>query len=94
MMIDNWLYMAEIVHACERRLPIDEEIYCDFYLPSGRVYIEYWEAENEEDLSVKTEKLEVYKKYGFKLIGLEESDVEKLDEVLPRLLLKHGVNTP
>jgi hypothetical protein len=38
MLIDNWLYMSEIVHAYERRLPIEEEVYCDFYLPVGKVY--------------------------------------------------------
>ncbi len=42
MLIDNWLYMAEIVHAYERKLPIEEELYSDFYIPTGKVYIEYW----------------------------------------------------
>jgi hypothetical protein len=41
MLIDNWLYMAEIVHAYERKLPIEEEVYCDFYIPTGKVYIEF-----------------------------------------------------
>lgn len=27
MLIDNWLYMAEIVHAYERKLPIEEDVY-------------------------------------------------------------------
>ncbi|WP_414579681.1 hypothetical protein [Anabaena sp. CCY 9402-a] len=44
--IDNWLYMASLVHAYERKLPIEEEVYCDFYMPSGRVYIEYWGRAN------------------------------------------------
>jgi hypothetical protein len=43
VLIDNWLYMQGIVHAYERRLPIEEECYCDFYLPKG-VYIEFWAA--------------------------------------------------
>ena len=42
MLIDNWLYMAEIVHAYERKLPIEEEVYSDFYIPTGKVYIEFW----------------------------------------------------
>jgi hypothetical protein len=33
VLIDNWLYMQGLVHAYERRLPIEEECYCDFYLP-------------------------------------------------------------
>jgi len=47
MLIHNWLYMAEIVHAYERKLPIEEEIYCDFYIPTGKVYIEFWGLEND-----------------------------------------------
>lgn len=38
MLIDNWLYMAEIVHAYERKLPVEEKVYCDFYIPTGKVY--------------------------------------------------------
>lgn len=40
--------MSEIVHAYERKLPIEEEVYCDFYLPNGKVYIEFWGLESDE----------------------------------------------
>ncbi|MBD2871887.1 glycerol kinase [Paenibacillus arenilitoris] len=71
MLIDNWLYMSEIVHAYERRLPVEEEVYCDFYLPVGKVYIEFWGLENDERYAErKKEKLKVYEKYGFNLIDL------------------------
>lgn len=94
MLIDNWLYMAEIVHAYERKLPIEEEVYCDFYIPTGKVYIEYWGYENDSKyLHRKAQKQEIYKKYGFKLIELEDKDVQNLDDVLPRMLLKHGVQS-
>lgn len=94
MLIDNWLYMAEIVHAYERKLPIEEEVYCDFYIPTGKVYIEYWGYENDPKyLKRKEQKQEIYRKYGFKLIELEDKDVQNLDDVLPRLLLKHGVQS-
>lgn len=94
MLIDNWLYMAEIVHAYERKLPIEEEVYCDFYIPTGKVYIEYWGYENDPRyLQRKAQKQEIYQKYGFKLIELEDKDVQNLDDVLPRLLLKYGVQS-
>ncbi len=94
MLIDNWLYMAEIVHAYERKLPIEEEMYCDFYIPTGKVYIEYWGYENEPKyLKRKEEKIRLYEKYGFSLIQLNEEDVKNLDDVLPRMLLKFGVQT-
>ena len=94
MLIDNWLYMAEIVHAYERKLPIEEDVYCDFYIPTGKVYIEYWGYENDEKyLARKKQKLEIYHKYGFHLIQLNDEDVKNLDDVLPRMLLKYGVQT-
>lgn len=92
MLIDNWLYMAEIVHAYERKLPIEEEVYSDFYIPTGKVYIEYWGYENNAKyLARKVEKIAIYKKYGFNLIELKDEDVQNLDDILPRLLLKYGV---
>lgn len=92
MLIDNWLYMAEIVHAYERKLPIEENVYCDFYIPTGKVYIEYWGYDNDPKyLARKQKKLAVYHKYDFKLIELNDKDVQNLDDVLPRLLLKFGV---
>ncbi|KEQ12985.1 glycerol kinase [Endozoicomonas montiporae] len=94
MLIDNWLYMAEIVHAYERKLPIEEDVYCDFYIPTGKVYIEYWGYENDEKYQKRKEdKLKIYDKYGFSLIQLKDEDVKNLDDVLPRMLLKFGVQT-
>jgi len=94
MLIDNWLYMAEIVHAYERKLPIEEEVYCDFYIPTGKIYIEFWGLENDPKYAARKEKKkEIYKKYGFKLIELTDEEVFNLDDVLPKMLLKFGVQT-
>jgi len=92
VIIDNWLYMAEIVHAYERKLPIEEDVYSDFYIPTGKIYIEFWGYENNEKyLERKKVKQEIYKKYGFNLIELTDEEVLNIDDILPRLLLKHGV---
>lgn len=94
MLVDNWLYMAEIVHAYERKLPIEEEVYCDFYIPTGKIYIEFWGLENDPKYAKRKEKKKaIYAKYGFKLIELTDEDVFNLDDVLPKMLLKHGVQT-
>jgi hypothetical protein len=86
--------MSEQVHAYERRLPIEEEVYSDFYIPTGKVYIEYWGYnEDSKYLMRKEEKLAIYKKYGFHLIELTDKEVQNLDDTLPRLLLAFGVRT-
>lgn len=92
MLIDNWLYMSEIVHAYERKLPIEEDVYCDFYLPVGKVYIEYWGLENDSKYAQrKKAKLEIYQKYGFNLIELTDTDIQNLDDVFPKKLLRFGI---
>lgn len=92
MIIDNWLYMSEIVHAYERKLPIEEDVYSDFYLPHGKVYIEYWGLDEDvKYIERKKVKIEIYKKYNFKLIELTNKDLENLDDVLPKKLLKYNI---
>ncbi|QSF43805.1 glycerol kinase [Paenibacillus tianjinensis] len=92
MLIDNWLYMSEIVHAYERKLPIEEDVYCDFYLPVGKVYIEFWGLENDARYNERKKiKLEIYKKYGFNLIEIDDKDILNLDDIFPKKLLKFGI---
>lgn len=92
MLIDNWLYMAEIIHAYERKLPIEETMYCDFYIPTGKVYIEFWGYDNDEKyLARKQQKQAIYQKYNFNLIELTDAEVQNLDDTLPKMLLKFGV---
>lgn len=92
MLIDDFLYQQGIVHAYERKVPIEEDMYCDFWLPTGKVYIEYWGIEDQEKYKErKRKKKELYEKYELNLIELSNKDVENLDDVLPRLLLKHGI---
>jgi hypothetical protein len=94
MLIDNELYRYELAHAYERKLPIEEDVYCDFYIPIGKVYIEYWGYdEDSKYISRKEEKLKIYKKYDFRLIQLTEKEVQNLDDNLPRLLLGFGIRT-
>jgi len=91
LIIDNWLYFAKIVHAYERKLPIEEEIYCDFYIPTGKVYIEYWGSEEAKYLDRKAKKLEIYKKYNLNLIQLFEKEISNLEDKLPAKLLGFGI---
>lgn len=93
MLIDNWLYMQGIVHAFERKLPIEEEVYCDFYLPAGKVYIEYWGMENDPKYAArKAEKIEIYQRYNLNLVQLNDDDIMNLDDIMPRQLLKFNID--
>ncbi len=89
LLIDNWLYTRRppIAHAYERRLPVPEEAYADFYVPLADCYIEYWGLDTEEYSNRQRQKLEIFKKYGFQVISLGERDIEKLDDLLPNKLL-------
>lgn len=92
MLIDNWLYMSGVVHAYERQLPIEEEVYCDFYLPAGKVYIEYWGLENDPVYNARRKvKTEIYLAHKLQLIELTDDHIRNLDDYLPKLLLKYGI---
>lgn len=92
VIIDNALYEYKLAHAYERKLPIEEDLYSDFYIPSENVYIEFWGIENDPKyLQRKKVKLEIYKKYDFKLIELTDEDILNLDDHLPKKLLKFGI---
>jgi hypothetical protein len=92
VIIDDTLYDYGLVHAYEKKVPIEEELYTDFYLPKEKVYIEFWGMENDPKyLERKKVKLEIYKKYDLKLIELDDNDIYNLDDHLPRKLLKYGI---
>ena len=92
VIIDNALYEYNLAHAYERRLPIEEELYSYFFIPSKQVYIEYWGMENDIKYSErKKAKIEIYNKHGLKLIELNEADISNLDDHLPKKLLKYNI---
>jgi hypothetical protein len=97
MLIDNWLYQYGLIHAYERKLPIDEDVYFDFYIPSGNgrplaVYIEFWGLENDPKYKErKSKKIEIYKREGFALIELTDADLQNIDDILAKKLRQFKV---
>jgi len=88
----NWLYLAQLAHAYQRALPVEELVYASFYVPEGSVYIDCWEAEiPARELSGKLHKRELYRELDLRHIEISASDVERLDEVLGRGLLAFGI---
>ena len=91
-MIDNWLYTNGIAHAYEKRLPIDANVFSDFYILSGKVYIEFWGMESDQKYSARKKvKQKAYSDNEFNLIELNDSDLNHLDDILPRKLLQFDI---
>lgn len=95
VIIDNALYDYGLAHAYERKLPIEEDVYSDFYIPSKNgghaVYIEFWGLENDPKYAErKRKKKEIYSKHELNLIEVGDKHIENLDDHLPRMLLKYG----
>ena len=93
VLIDNYLYAEKIVHAYEKRLPLaDEECFCDFYIPDGNIYIEYWglEESNTKYAERKKIKQEIYKREKLDLIEITNDMIDNLDDVLSKELKKRG----
>lgn len=92
LLIDNWLYMAGLVHAYERKLPIEEDVYSNFYLPSGRVYIQFWGSDTGTTSEYKKTQIRaVFEKYHFNLIELDQNDADNLDNILPKALRQFAI---
>jgi very-short-patch-repair endonuclease len=90
VIVADWLYNNDIMFAYEKRLPIVEELYSDFFIKKGKVYIEVWGLESTKYLERKAKKIEMYKQNGYTLIGLEDKDIENLDDYLPLKLAQVG----
>ncbi|MGR5236373.1 glycerol kinase [Vibrio alfacsensis] len=92
LLIDNWLYLAGVVHAYERQLPIEQDVTCDFYLPGGKVYLQFWGSDADEMSQAERDAIRgVYEQHHFNLIEVEPSELDKLDDVLPKRLRQFGI---
>lgn len=86
----NWCYDNYISISYEKRLPIKEEVYTDFYLNQYKIYIEVWGLNDENYLRRKAQKIKLYEENGFNLISLTEDDIKNIDDVMPLKLLEFG----
>ncbi|MGR5363289.1 glycerol kinase [Vibrio mediterranei] len=92
LIIDNWLYMAGVVHAYQRQLPIEQDVVSDFYLPQGKVYLQYWGSDSDvaDDRTVEHTRA-LYHEHGLSLIEVFPDDIQNLDELLPKKLKPFGI---
>ena len=89
--ICHWLYLAGLAHACQRRLPLEQEYVADFYIPAHQLYIECWDQHSGAGLTAQLQRKEIYKQQGLDVIDVESADLARLDEVLTRAFRKRGV---
>ena len=78
--------------AYEKRVPIKEDIYCDFYIYQKVRFIQNFGAQKMMRHIQKEQKIELYKKYGLNLIEIDNDKIGNLDDYLPKELLKFGVS--
>ena len=91
VIVADWLYNNDVMFAYEKRLPIVEEVYSDFFIKEKKIYIEVWGLEDTKYLDRKAVKIKLYKENGFNLIGLSDKDIENIDDFLPLKLAQMGV---
>jgi hypothetical protein len=90
-MIDAFFYENRIVHAYEKLVPIEQTMYCDFYLPELSVYVEFWGMEsNPKYKARKLKKLELYRLSDLKLIEIKDEHINNLEDYLMSQLVKLG----
>jgi hypothetical protein len=87
--IENWLYLAGVHHACNYAVAMgDEKITADFFLPEWQIAIDIWGSEdNAAALSATLVKQDFYKKYGYDFIEIHNENIVQLDEFLAKQLL-------
>lgn len=91
--IDNWLYNHGYIHAYEKSVFMESRpnaiVLSDFYLPNGDVYIEFWGLEEDEKYEKRKQfKIKLYEENNLNRIDLTDKDVQRLNDILPRLITK------
>jgi hypothetical protein len=79
----DWLYEAQLAHAHHRRLPVEEDLSVDFYVPVPRLYIECWENEvPTAELSRRLRTREVCRDLGLTYVEVAAADIDRVGVVL------------
>lgn len=79
----DWLYEAQLAHAHRRRLPVEEELVADFYVPAAGLYIECWEAEiATPELTRRLRTREVCRELGLAYLEVAAADMDRIETLL------------
>lgn len=94
LMLENWLYLAGINHACHYLLAEEktEQLRADFFIPELPLAIDIWGAETSAAaLANKLNKQDFYQKQGYDYLEIHDENISQLDELLARQLLGFGL---
>lgn len=81
----DWLYEAQYAHARNRRLPVEELLTADFYVPALGLYIECWERDvPTQTLTRRLRTREVCRELDLSYLEIAAADVERIDDLLTR----------
>lgn len=81
----DWLYEAQLAHARNRRLPVEEPLSADFYVPALRLYIECWERDVPTlELTRRLRTREVCRELGLAYQEIAAADIERIDDLLSK----------
>lgn len=96
--VNNWLYLAGVVHARDYRLTWDlESAVADFYVPEVGLCIECWADQLEQKrnraavINEELEKHVSYKKHKVPYVEFSNENIHQIDEILARELLRRGL---
>lgn len=89
----DWLYVAQLAHAHGRRLPVDEDLFADFYVPAAGLFIECWERDvPTQMLSRRLRTREVCRELGIAYLEIAADDIERIEDVLSAGLTRAGLH--
>ncbi|EED33035.1 conserved hypothetical protein [gamma proteobacterium NOR5-3] len=81
----DWLYEAQLAHARDRRLPVEEALTADFYVPAVGLYIECWERDvPTAALSRRLRTREVCRELKLSYQEIAAADIERVDDLLTK----------
>jgi tetratricopeptide (TPR) repeat protein len=85
--IDNWLFLAGIIHSYQHPLPSNNSAHCSFYVPNAKLYIDYIPHDSHERQTL-------YTKLRVPHLIINDYQISDLDEILPRVFLRLGIPLP
>lgn len=90
MQVCHWLYLAGIAHSVHHRLPTEDALFADFYLPQQQLFIECWDSDGK-GLAKRMQRRDIYQQLGFAVIDVELAEGQHVDDILTPAMRKRAI---